>query len=104
MPKGGKRLLREALGSFRASQGQEMRDADKMPKGSKRLLSGEALLWDCSVLLKEKMCDAGERPQEGGKRLLREALGSSVKHWDRSSILKEKRDDRKRHTKTMMVC
>jgi hypothetical protein len=55
------------------------------------------------LLLKEKTFDAGEMPK-GGKRLLREASGSSVKHWDRSSILKEKRDDRKRHAKTMMVC
>jgi hypothetical protein len=54
------------------------------------------------LLLKEKMCDAGKMPI-GGKRLLREASGSSVKHWDRSSILKEKRDDRKRHTKPMMA-
>jgi hypothetical protein len=49
------------------------------------------------------MCDAGKMPKRG-KRLLREALGSSVKHWDRSSILKEKQDDQKRHAKTMMVC
>jgi hypothetical protein len=49
------------------------------------------------------MCDAGKMPI-GGKRLLREALGSSVKHWDRSSILKEKRDDRKRYAKPVMVC
>jgi hypothetical protein len=65
MPKGSKRLLGEALGSFHAAK-----------RGEARQVKGSLVRhWDCSVLLKEKRCDAGKMPK-GGKRLLREALGS----------------------------